>query len=93
MNGKALITGILVGGVVGAATALLTAPSSGKELRTQVKESKNDWVKMATELKEDVMDIKDSVTKVSKEGKEVIKELAADVKVAVEEWQKRRRTE
>lgn len=40
MNGKALVTGILVGGVVGAATALLTAPSSGKELRTQVKESK-----------------------------------------------------
>ncbi|MCR2821074.1 YtxH domain-containing protein [Lederbergia panacisoli] len=88
MNTKALAYGILVGGVVGAATALLTAPSSGKELRSQLKESKGEWIRIAQDLKEDAMDIKNSVAKVSKEGKEIIKELAGDVKMAVEEWQR-----
>jgi len=88
LNSKALAYGILVGGVVGAATALLTAPSSGKELRNQLKESKSEWIRIAQDLKEDAMDIKNSVAKVSKEGKEIIKELAGDVKMAVEEWQR-----
>ncbi|MCJ8005905.1 YtxH domain-containing protein [Lederbergia wuyishanensis] len=88
MNTKALAYGILVGGVVGAATALLTAPSSGKEFRNQLKESKGEWVRIAQDLKEDAVDIKNSVAKVSKEGKEIIKELAGDVKMAVEEWQR-----
>lgn len=88
MSTKALVYGILVGGVVGAATALLTAPNSGKELRNQIKDSKGEWVKLVQELKEDAIDIKDSVTKASLEGKEIIKELAGDLKIAVEEWQK-----
>ncbi|MBW8349640.1 YtxH domain-containing protein [Bacillus sp. IITD106] len=88
MNTKALAYGVLIGGVVGAAAALLTAPSSGKELRNQLKESKGEWIRIAQDLKEDAIDIKNSVAKVSKEGKEIIKELAGDVKMAVEEWQK-----
>ncbi|MBS4204179.1 YtxH domain-containing protein [Lederbergia citrea] len=88
MNKKALAYGILIGGVVGAATALLTAPLSGKELRNQVKDAKGEWIRIAQDIKEDAMEIKDSVTKLSIEGKEIIKELASDVKLAVEEWQR-----
>lgn len=36
VNGKDFLLGAVVGGVVGAATALLLAPKSGKELRTDI---------------------------------------------------------
>ncbi|CAM4061937.1 YtxH domain-containing protein [Lederbergia lenta] len=87
MKAKALAYGLLIGGAVGAATALLSAPLSGKELRNQIKDSKDNWIRMAYDLKEDVLDIKDSVTKLSDESKVIIKELASDVKIAVNEWQ------
>jgi len=37
-NGKSLITGVIVGGVMGAACALLFAPKSGRELRADIAE-------------------------------------------------------
>ncbi|MFK4998216.1 YtxH domain-containing protein [Bacillus sp. N9] len=40
MNTKAFALGVFIGSAVGAAAALLTAPSSGKELRGQIKDSK-----------------------------------------------------
>lgn len=88
MNKKALAYGILIGGVTGAVTALLTAPLSGRELRSQVKETKGEWIRIAHDLKEDAMEVKDSVARLSKEGKVIIQELASDVKIAVQEWQK-----
>lgn len=87
MDKKAFAYGILVGGVVGAAAALLSAPLSGKDLRNQVKDSTNDWIKIATDIKDNAVDLKDSVAKLSKEGTEIFKDLASDVKMAVEEWQ------
>ncbi|HEY4553438.1 MAG TPA: YtxH domain-containing protein [Bacillaceae bacterium] len=87
MNKKALTCGILIGGVVGAAAALLSAPLSGKELRNQVKNSKGEWIKIANDLKENAIEIKDSVSKLSQEGKTIFQELAGDVKTAVQEWQ------
>lgn len=82
-----LTYGLFLGGAVGAAAALLYAPLSGKELRKQMKENKDDWIKIANELKENATELKESVTKLSKDGKEIIKELATDVKTTVEEWQ------
>lgn len=87
MNKKMLTYGLVVGGVVGAATALLSAPLSGKDLRKQVKEAKNEWIRIANEFKVNAAEMKDSVTKLSKEGTAIIKELATDVKSVVEEWQ------
>ena len=63
------------------------APLSGKDLRNQVKDSTNDWIKIATDIKDNAVDLKDSVAKLSKEGTEIFKDLASDVKMAVEEWQ------
>ncbi|GIN93180.1 hypothetical protein J6TS1_43370 [Siminovitchia terrae] len=87
MNKKMLTYGLFVGGAVGAAAALLYAPLSGKELRKQMRESKDEWIKIASEFKENATELKESVTKLSHDGKEIIKELATDVKMAVEEWQ------
>ena len=52
-------------------------PLSGKDLRNQVKDSTNDWIKIATDIKDNAVDIKDSVAKLSKEGKEIFKDLAS----------------
>lgn len=87
MNKKMLTCGIFVGGAIGAAAALLYAPLSGKELRKQMRESKDEWVKIVNEFKTNATELKESVTKLSQDGKEIIKELATDVKTAVEEWQ------
>lgn len=37
-KGKSMITGVIVGGVMGAACALLFAPKSGRELRAEIAE-------------------------------------------------------
>lgn len=87
MNKKMLTYGLFVGGAVGAAAALLYAPLSGKELRNQMKESKDEWIKVANDFKVNATELKDSVAKLSQDGKEIIKEIATDVKTAVEEWQ------
>lgn len=38
---KGLVTGTLVGGIIGAAIALLYAPKSGRELRSNLREKTN----------------------------------------------------
>jgi len=38
---KGLVTGTLIGGIIGAAIALLYAPKSGRELRTDLREKTN----------------------------------------------------
>lgn len=87
MNKKGFILGVLVGGVAGACAALLTTPVSGENLRGQIKDSTNDWMKMANDIKGDAIELKESVSNLTKEGKEIFTELATDVKVAVQEWQ------
>ena len=47
-NGKEFIVGTVIGGVIGAATALLLAPKSGKELRTDLNEQAA-YVRLKTE--------------------------------------------
>lgn len=88
MNKKSFSLGILIGGALGAAAALLYSPSSGKELRLQIKETTNEWTKIMNDLKNNANDLKDSVTKLTKEGKDIIKEISHDVKTAVNDWQK-----
>ena len=46
---KGLVIGLLAGGVVGAITALLYAPKSGKELRSDLKQKANDIAEGASE--------------------------------------------
>ncbi len=46
---KGLLIGFLIGGVAGAITALLYAPKSGKELRSDIKKKAGDLAEDATE--------------------------------------------
>src|SRR5512145_631987 len=49
----AFLTGFIVGGLVGAATALLLAPQSGEETRTVIKEKSIELKDRAMETAED----------------------------------------
>ncbi len=42
-KGRSLAAGLIVGGVIGGVAALLTAPTSGKNLRGQLKANCGKW--------------------------------------------------
>lgn len=46
---KGFLIGLLAGGVIGAITALLYAPKSGKELRSEIKKKANDLAENASD--------------------------------------------
>jgi len=61
INTKDFLIGTLIGGIVGATTALFLAPKSGRELReditdqaTQLKERTDNWKQQATDFSTDL---------------------------------------
>ncbi|RDI47871.1 YtxH domain-containing protein [Falsibacillus pallidus] len=87
MNKKIFSYGLLVGAAVGAVSALLTTPSSGRDLREQLQHSAEEWLEMVKDMKVNVVNLKDSVAKLSAEGKETILQLTSDIKEIVQQWQ------
>lgn len=85
-KGKYIVIGFFVGGTISAAAALLTTPTSGREVRVKVKEQGTEILGLVEDLVEDGMRLKDQIAKTSKEGITVITELTEDIKNAVEDW-------
>lgn len=85
-NGKSLLLGIMVGGAIGAATTLLTTPSSGRDMRCQVKDQRIEWKTLFNNLKHDGTRLKDQIAKTSMGGASLIKDLTEDMKRSVMEW-------
>ncbi|WP_066191931.1 MULTISPECIES: YtxH domain-containing protein [Gracilibacillus] len=88
MNAKSLVVGILAGSVVGAAATLLSTPKAGKELRTDVKVKGEEAKRYINHLKTEGVDLREQISKTSKEGAALIKDLAADIKESIETWKK-----
>lgn len=88
INTKSLIIGILAGSVVGAAATLLSTPKAGKELRSDMKVKGEEAKRYIDHLKTEGVDLKDQITKTSKEGAALIKDLAIDIKDSIESWKK-----
>ncbi len=86
LNKKAFSIGLFIGGTIGAVTSLLSAPSSGKKLREELKNSTNEWIEILSELKTNANELKDSLTNLSIEGKEIVRDLSSDIKTTVEQW-------
>ncbi len=78
INSKDFMIGTLIGGIVGAATALLLAPKSGKDLR-------NDLNEQAGVLKEKTGQWKDSAVEKSNEFAAVAKEKSSAISKSVQE--------
>ena len=81
-NPFAFLSGIALGGAVGAAIATLFTPQSGKETRKQLKEKGgkvlDDSKKTIKKVKKDTID--PLVTKVEKEAKDKLDELKGEAK-------------
>ena len=71
----AFISGLIIGGLVGAATALLLAPQSGEETRTMIREKS--------------IELKDQVEQTAAEARTKAERLAQEARLKAEELQKR----
>ncbi|MGE6261006.1 YtxH domain-containing protein [Heyndrickxia sporothermodurans] len=87
MDKKALTYGFIVGGIAGAISALLSAPSSGKDLRKQISHTKNEWMITLKEMTKNVQELKNSIYVLTSEGKDMAVKLVSDVKSTLSEWQ------
>lgn len=86
INSKSLLLGILAGGVISAAVTLLSTPKSGREIRADVKQRSEDIIQTMNRLRAEGIDLKEQLTKTSKEGAALIKELSSDMKSSIESW-------
>jgi len=67
--------GLLIGGVLGALAGIFFAPKSGKELRSDIKEKGNEFLKDTKEISADAgTKAKDIIEEVKHQAKELKKE-------------------
>jgi gas vesicle protein len=76
---KDLLLGVIVGGVIGALTALLAAPKSGRELRKDITEQVNT---VSEKTQQAVNTVRDKTS----EWAEKVQGAAKDVIVSVRSW-------
>ncbi|KIL47332.1 YtxH domain-containing protein [Jeotgalibacillus campisalis] len=86
MNVKQLSYGILVGLIAGAASTLLSAPQSGKELRGSIKHTKDNWSDHMLEVQMNLQQVKESIQQVSKEGKDSLQTVVSELKESIQAW-------
>ncbi len=88
MNGKDFLLGAVVGGLLGAVTALLLAPKSGKELRTDIAEGYHNVSEKTQEIAGTVGQKSQEIAKVVGEqtsewtgkAKETVNHVVSDIK-------------
>lgn len=88
MKATSLWAGFLVGGIAAGIATILTAPATGEESRHRLKESKGEMERKLHEIKSGLDEIKNTVTKLSTEGKVVVTDFIQDVKILIKAWQK-----
>ncbi|MDC3417270.1 YtxH domain-containing protein [Aquibacillus salsiterrae] len=86
VHGKSLLLGILAGGVVSGTATLFSAPTSGRELRTQAKERGEEIIHSVDKLKTDGRHLTEQIAKSSKEGALLIKDLSEEMKSSIEHF-------
>lgn len=72
------MTGIIIGSIVGAATALLMAPKSGKELRDDINHQVGTLKEKSGEWKETVMEKGTEITTTAKEKTDQLRQVAME---------------
>lgn len=86
MKAKSLFYGIVIGSISAGIATILSAPSSGKETRLKLKRNQEEIMSQIHEIKLDLVNIKNSFTTLSKEGKNSILTFIEEVKVLIEAW-------
>ncbi|NOV00880.1 YtxH domain-containing protein [Paenibacillus planticolens] len=89
-KGKDLLIGAVVGGLLGAATALLFAPKSGRELRSDIAENakavSDKTVQIASTVSQKTQDVAKSVSTTTSDFVGKAKDTAANVIDTVRSW-------
>lgn len=87
---KDFLIGTLIGGIVGATTALLLAPKTGKELRTDLNDQalqlKDKSSEVATMAKEKSSNLAQSVSTQTSQAANKVKEFSNNVKTDYTNW-------
>ncbi|MGM7702402.1 YtxH domain-containing protein [Pseudalkalibacillus sp. Hm43] len=87
---KDFLIGTLIGGIVGATTALLLAPKTGKELRTDLNDQalqlKDKSTEVATMAKEKSSNLAQSVSTQTSQAANKVKEFSNNVKTDYTNW-------
>jgi gas vesicle protein len=86
MKASTFFIGLAAGAAAGAMTALFSTPKSGSELRMTVKNASTDWKEKFVDVKDQVANLKDSISGLTKESKEQIPEVVDGVKVSLQSW-------
>ena len=74
------LLGVIIGGVIGGATALLMAPTSGKKLRRKISDRAEDFYEDAQEYYESG---REKVEDIYKEGRKKVSDIVEDAKKIV----------
>jgi gas vesicle protein len=80
--GKGLFIGFLAGSTLGAILALLYAPKSGKELRTDIKNKADEYLEDAEKY---IAEAKDKAKELINEGKKKSEKIISDAKAKSDE--------
>ncbi|MFD0698654.1 YtxH domain-containing protein [Paenibacillus sp. GCM10027628] len=96
-KGKDLLIGAVVGGVLGAATALLFAPKSGRELRSDIADQaqavSEKTVQIASTVSQKTQEIAKTVSAQTSELVGKAKDTAANVVENVRSWKESRKVD
>ncbi|MDQ0232309.1 YtxH domain-containing protein [Metabacillus malikii] len=79
-NGKSLMYGLLVGGLLGGLATLLVTPSSGKQVRAQLQNNRNKISHSVHQVRNDSLSLKNQLVESFKDNSKVIKEVSTDFK-------------
>jgi gas vesicle protein len=83
---KSLTLGILTGGIVSSVVVLLSAPYSGKEFRSRLKDKKRKMNSAIADLKGRMTDVKQHIQETAKTSNVIVKNVAQDISQSVKEW-------
>ncbi|MBM7659925.1 gas vesicle protein [Bacillus mesophilus] len=88
MKGNTFFLGVVVGGIIGGVTMLLSTPKSGIQLRASIKENSQDLSEKLNNLKLETKGFLQLIEQSTKDGKEVVKEFTEDVQSTIASWKK-----
>ncbi|MET3696362.1 gas vesicle protein [Bacillus oleivorans] len=86
MKLKSLITGAIVGGILGGVTVLFTTPSSGKAIRSSIKTETKEWGNLLRNIQEKALDVRTDVLKLVSESKKAANVVQTQLKPSIEKW-------
>ncbi len=88
MKMKSLLIGFVTGAIVAGTATILSAPSSGRNLRIRLQNSKDELLATAEELLTKIYEIKNEALTAAQLSKESILLFISDVQFLIEDWKR-----